>query len=96
MMRILKKAQQKNIEVNTDFYSINEVNKLLDRKLIFYLDNEFNVCYNNVTDIDFLEHIYTFRISINKLKELKVVLENGYYTTIAITNDDEKIYVKVI
>ena len=95
-MKILKKAQQKNIEVNTDFYSINEVNKLLDRKLIFYLDNEFNECYNNVTDIDFLENIYTFRIFTSKLKELKVILEDGYYKTIAITNDNEKIYVIII
>ena len=95
-MKILKKAQQKNIEVNTDFYNIYEVNKLLDRKLIFYLDNEFNECYNNVTDIEYFENVYTYRIFTSKLKELKVVLEDGYYTTIAITNDGEKIYVKVI
>ena len=95
-MKILKKAQQKNIEVNIDFYSINEVNKLLNRKLIFYLDNEFNECYNNVTDIEYFENLYTFRIFTSKLKELKVVLnDDGYYTTIAITNDDEKIYVKI-
>ena len=95
-MKILKKAQQKNIEVNTDFYNIYEVNKLLDRKLFFYLDNEFNECYYNVTDREYFENVYTYRIFTSKLKELKVVLEDGYYTTIAITNDDEKIYVKVI
>ena len=94
-MKILKKAQQKNIEVNIDFYNINEVNKLLDRKLIFYLDNEYNECYNNVTDIEYFENVQTYRIFTSKLKELKVVLEDGYYITIAITNDDEKIYVKI-
>ena len=94
-MKILKKAQQKNIEVNIDFYNINEVNKLLDRKLIFYLDNEYNECYNNVTDIEYFENVHTYRIFTSKLKELKVVLEDGYYITIAITNDDEKIYVKI-
>ena len=94
-MKILKKAQQKNIEVNIDFYNINEVNKLLDRKLIFYLDNEYNECYNNVTEIEYFENVQTYRIFTSKLKELKVVLEDGYYITIAITNDDEKIYVKI-
>ena len=95
-MKISKKAQQKNIEVNIDFYNTYEVNKLLDRKLIFYLDNEFNECYYNITNREYFENVYTYRIFTSKLKELKVVLEDGYYTTIAITNDDEKIYVKVI
>ena len=44
-MRILKKAQQKNVEINTDFYNVYQINEMLDRKLIFYLDNELNEKY---------------------------------------------------
>ena len=94
-MKILKKAQQKNIEVNTDFYNVYQINEMLDRKLIFYLDEEFNEKYDNISSFDLFEGEYTFRIFTNNLKELKVVSDDGYYTTIAITNEGEKLYVKL-
>ena len=94
-MRILKKAQQKNVEINTDFYNVYQINEMLDRKLIFYLDNELNEKYDDISSFDLFEGIYTFRIFTSKLKELKVASDGGYYTTIAITNDGEKIYIKL-
>ena len=94
-MKILKKAQQKNIEVNTDFYNVYQINEMLDRKLIFYLDEELNQKHDNVSSFDLYEGKYTYRIFTSNLKELKVVSDNGYYTTIAITNDGEKIYIKL-
>ena len=94
-MRILKKASQKNVEVNTDFYNVCQINEMLDRKLIFYLDEEFNEKYDNISSFDLFEGEYTFRIFTSNLKELKVVSDDGYYTTIAITNEGEKLYVKL-
>ena len=94
-MKILKKAQQKNIEVNTDFYNVYQINEMLDRRLIFYLDEEFNEKYDNISSFDLFEGEYTFRIFTSNLKELKVVSDDGYYTTIAITNEGEKLYVKL-
>ena len=94
-MRILKKAQQKNVEINTDFYNVYQINEMLDRKLIFYLDNELNEKYDNISSFDLYEGEYTFRIFTSKLKELKVVSDGGYYTTIAITNDGEKLFIKL-
>ena len=94
-MKILKKASQKNIEINTDFYNVYQINEMLDRKLIFYLDEEFNEKYDNISSFDLFEGEYTFRIFTSNLKELKVVLDDGYYTTIAITNEGEKLYVKL-
>ena len=94
-MKILKKAQQKNIEVNTDFYNVYQINEMLDRKLIFYIDEEFNEKYDNISSFDLFEGEYTFRIFTSNLKELKVVSDDGYYTTIAITNEGEKLYVKL-
>ena len=94
-MKILKKAQQKNVEINTDFYNVYQINEMLDRKLIFYLDEEFNEKYDNISSFDLFEGEYTFRIFASNLKELKVVLDGGYYTTIAITNEGEKLYVKL-
>ena len=94
-MKILKKAQQKNIEVNTDFYNVYQINEMLDRKLIFYLDEELNQKHDNISSFALFEGEYTFRIFTNNLKELKVVSDDGYYTTIAITNEGEKLYVKL-
>ena len=94
-MKILKKAQQKNIEVNTDFYNVYQINEMLDRKLIFYLDEKFNEKHDNISSFDLFEGEYTFRIFTSNLKELKVVSDDGYYTTIAITNEGEKLYVKL-
>ena len=94
-MKILKKAQQKNIEINTDFYNVYQINEMLDRKLIFYLDEELNQKHDNISSFDLFEGEYTFRIFTNNLKELKVVSDDGYYTTIAITNEGEKLYVKL-
>ena len=94
-MKILKKAQQKNVEVNIDFYNVYQISEMLDRKLIFYLDEELNQKHDNISSFDLFEGEYTFRIFTSKLKELKVVSDGGYYTTIAITNDGEKLYVKL-
>ena len=94
-MKILKKAQQKNIEVNTDFYNVYQINEMLDRKLIFDLDEKFNEKHDNISSFDLFEGEYTFRIFTNNLKELKVVSDDGYYTTIAITNEGEKLYIKL-
>ena len=94
-MKILKKASQKNVEINTDFYNVYQINEMLDRKLIFYLDNELNEKYDNILSFDLFEGIYTFRIFTSNLKELKVASDDGYYTTIAITNEGEKLYVKL-
>ena len=68
---------------------------MLDRKLIFYLDEELNQKHDNISSFDLFEGEYTFRIFTSNLKELKVVSDDGYYTTIAITNEGEKLYVKL-
>ena len=94
-MKILKKAQQKNIEINTDFYNVYQINEMLDRKLIFYLDEEFNEKYDNISSFDLFEGKFTFRIFTSNLKELKVVSDDGYYAIIAITNDGEKLFIKL-
>ena len=94
-MKILKKASQKNVEINTDFYNVYQINEMLDRKLIFYLDEELNQKHDNISSFDLFEGEYTFRIFTSNLKELKVVSDGGYYTTVAITNDGEKLYIKL-
>lgn len=91
-MKILKKAEQKNIVLNKDYYNIYQINAMLNLQEIFYFDSNSNICYENVTmfgDVD-------FRIFTENLKEIKVVLdEYGYYTTVAIGKDDTMYYVNL-
>ena len=93
-MKILKKAEQKNIILNKDYYNIYQVNSLLDQHIIFYIDSNQKVCYDNVymfgdVDVD-------FRLFTDDLKEIKVELdEYNYYTVVAVHNNGNKYYVSL-
>lgn len=67
-MRILKKAEQKNIILNKDYYNKREISEMLTNLEIFQLDGT----------------IEEYRISTSNLKELKVALEDGFYINIAV------------
>ena len=86
-MKILKRAEQKNIILNKEYYNIYQINSLLDQHIIFYIDSNHNVCYDNVYmfgDVD-------FRIFTDDLNEIKVELdEYKYYTTVAIHKNGNK------
>ncbi len=88
-MKTLKKASQKNIKLNKSYYSENEIKTMLKNEVIFYLNNNFE--YSNLWENDAVE----FRIATDNLKEIKVVLEDGYYTTVAIGLDNIKYYVNL-
>ena len=91
-MKILKKAEQKNIILNKEYYNIYQVNSLLDQHIIFYIDSNQKVCYDNVYmfgDVD-------FRLFTDDLKEIKVELdEYNYYTAVAVHNNGNKYYVSL-
>lgn len=89
-MKILKRADQKNIILNKEYYNIYQINRLLDQHIIFYIDSNKKVCYDNVNmfgDVD-------FRIFTDDLNEIKVELdEYNFYTTVAIHKNGNKYYV---
>ena len=89
-MKILKRAEQKNIILNKDYYNIYQVNSLLDQHIIFYIDSNHDACYDNVYMFDDID----FRLFTDNIKEIKVELdEYKYYTTVAVHNNGNKYYV---
>ena len=90
-MKILKKAEQKNVVLAKEFYTPNTVNEMLAAHEIFYFDKAINASHEKVSNWDFDEH--EFRIFTEDLNEIKVVLEDGYYTTVAIGKNGKTYFV---
>ena len=92
-MKVLKSATQKNVSVDGGWYTVNEINELLDKHILFTFDDSFNESYEhiNITNID------EVRLFLNKVKELKVIYnkEMGCYATVAVLNDGSYIYVRL-
>ena len=89
-MKILKKAEQRNIELNKEYYNLEEINKMLDNKIICYFIDDFKVCYDRINILD----DYTFRIFTDNIKEIKVALDDyNFYTNVIIHNNGNKYYV---
>ena len=81
-MKILKKATQKNLLVDTFEYKLDVLNTLLRRHEVFYLNEENAESYDEITDYD-LGHI-DIRVFTEKLDRVVVELdEDGRYRTVA-------------
>ena len=83
-MKTLKKAEQKNVELNTAFYTSNEVDNMLLAHEIFYINKSIDICYS----VDEYNN-EMLRVNIETGSELKVVLKDGYYTTVLVQNGKE-------
>lgn len=82
-MKPLKRASQKNVQVNKDCYTA-DIADLIEIPGVFDL--------SNVSGVSADEGDY--RVSLAHVKDLKVVLdEYGYYNTVAVMNSGETIFV---
>ena len=90
-MKTLKNATQKNVLVNCEFYTMNEINAYLDEHVFFTLNEDFQVSYEHVSYVS-NEKV---RISLHDVKELKVIYnrECQCYTNVAVLNDGKNIFV---
>lgn len=91
-MKIRKNAVQKNFIINKDFYTEHELLSMSQQKIIFCLDEFYNVRF--ITNIKQVEDS-CFRIFADMCKEVKVMynINSGCYQTVVITNDNQIIYV---
>lgn len=84
-MKPLKKAAQKNVQVNKDCYTA-DIADLLEITGVFEL--------SSVSGISADEGDY--RVSLAHVKDLNVVLDDyGYYTTVAVMESGETIFVSL-
>ena len=90
-MKTLKNATQKNVIVNCEFYTMNEINAYLDEHVFFTLNEDFQVSYEHVSYVS-NEKV---RINLDDVKELKVIYNREYqsYTNVAVLNDGKNIFV---
>lgn len=79
---------KRNFIVDKDFYTENELLTMSQQKIIFCLDEFYNIRF--ITNIRQVEDS-CFRIFADDCKEVKVVYNYsfGCYQTVVITNDDQ-------
>lgn len=90
-MKVVKKALQKNVVLDRDYYLFHEIKKMLDNKEVCYLDNQV---YN------FNEHVKNYNnnglvIFLDYGDEIKIAIdEYGYYKPVLIKNG-KKYFIKL-
>ena len=93
-MKVVKKAKQKNVVLDRDYYLFYDIKEMLDNKEICYLDNSLNERY------DVYEYVKKFDnnnliIFLDDCDELKILLdEYGYYKPVLIKNG-KKYFIKL-
>ena len=93
-MKVVKKAKQKNVVLDRDYYLFYDIKEMLDNKEICYLDNRLNEGY------DVYEYAKNFDnndliIFLDDCDELKISLdEYGYYKPALIKNG-KKYFIKL-
>ena len=92
-MKVLKSVAQKNVLVDCNWYTMDEINEFLDKHILFTFDDNSKESYEHVNYFDTKD----VRLFLNKVKELKVIYDRDYecYTTVAVLNDGNYIYVRL-
>lgn len=91
-MKVLKRANQKNVLLNRDAYTCDQVNELLESNTVFYFGNYSDEFYEKV---DYYEFRRTeFRVFLNEDDRLEVKLdEYGYYENVLIRKDGTTLHI---
>ena len=96
-MKVLKNAEQKNVILDNDFYSWQQLRDMLNAEIIWYFDSDLRVSYD-ASLIYWNEYSEKeFRVFLENVEELKVVYnkEFGFYETIAVLKNGIKLHVKL-
>ena len=95
-MKILKRAEQKNVILNKYYYTEDEIKNMLNSGEIFFLNssNSKKSGYEKYERLTKEGIDIELRIFTSDLKELKVVLdEYGMYTTVGETENGRRYYI---
>lgn len=104
-MKTLKRAEQKNVIIDNEFYTSEELRELFKRGLTWYFEKTgiYEITVRNSDNMD-TNNIYwweiqkiEFRLGLHHVKELKVTYnkEYGVYTNVAVLLTGEEIYIKL-
>lgn len=93
-MKILKKAEQKNVTLNKEYYTASNINDMLSSKEIFYFSKNLNPIHDPISSWSINEMV--FRLFTEDLTDLKVILdEYNCYTTAAIGKNGKTYFVNI-
>lgn len=86
-MRILKRAEQKNFEVEERMYTKNQLERFHQDDLVFQLRD---IKYFEDSDDE------TYRVDSESVAKLDIILdEDGFYRTVAVLKTGERIYISL-
>lgn len=96
-MKVLKNAEQKNVILDNDFYTWEELKHMLFAETIWYFDSDYRVSHDTSLIYWNEYHDMEFRVFLDIVEELKVVYnkEQGFYETIAVLKNGTKLHVKL-
>ena len=96
-MKVLKNAEQKNVILDNDLYSWEELRHMLSTETIWYFDSDFRPSYDSSLIYWNEYHEKEFRVFLEDVEELKVVYnkEWGFYENIAVLKNGLKLHVKL-
>lgn len=90
-MKPLKKANQRNAELNKDYYTRTDLEKMLSNHEVFFFNEGYSMSYNTQNPEE-----EELRVDLFKMKEIKVILDPyGYYTTVCVDNEGRQYYVNL-
>ena len=80
-MKVLKKADQKNVTLNTNYYTESQIDEMVKNLEICKFDTDKPI---------------TYRIFLSEVKELKVVLDDyRFYTNVAVGKNGKSYYINL-
>jgi hypothetical protein len=96
-MKVLKNAEQKNVILDNDLYSWEQLRDMLNTEIIWYFDSDLRVSHDASLIYWNEYHEKEFRVFLEDVEELKVVYnkEWGFYETIAVLKNGAKLHVKL-
>lgn len=93
-MKVIKKALQKNVALNQDYYTFFDIQDMMLKKEICFLDENLNEKYN-LKDYILNHHNESLIVFLEDGDEIKVALdEYGYYKPVLIKNG-KKYYINL-
>lgn len=103
-MKVLKRANQKNVRLDGTMYTIKDVVKMLSNKQVVWFKDiyndegsyktmEFTYDVDDVFELEKAIEDEQIRVFLEGKDELKVVNIDGYYYTILTTKDGNMFYV---
>ena len=93
-MKVLKKAKQHNVVLNQDYYTFFDIQDMISKKEICFLDENLDEKYN-LKDYILNHHNESLIIFLDDVDEIKIALdEYGYYKPVLIKNG-KKYYINL-